>query len=161
MTLSKKHLSGFFIDPVTRTVTEMKLEAKTLFNKVKELGGYDLGDIRRITDDVSLIVDDEGLLKPNAYWAFKGDPHPMAGKAFLIGMDREGEFCSMSPFIVASQISKMILWFENDADVEAAIASGLVDRPRSTMGSLGPDLQKVPGTETVLWEWHGKVEEKA
>jgi hypothetical protein len=156
MTLSKKLLSGFLIDPTTRTVEKKSFPADTLFKDVKKLGGYDLGDIRCLTSDVCLIVDDEGLLKPNHYWAFKGDPNPMAGKAFIIGTDPGGNFCSMRLAITVPQIFAMILWFEDDNDLETAIMAGLVDRPRSVMSDMGPDFNPIPGTEKVIWEWRGK-----
>jgi hypothetical protein len=37
-----------------------------------------------------MYVDEEGLLKPNSFFQFRGYPQPLAGNALIVGTDEDG-----------------------------------------------------------------------
>jgi hypothetical protein len=146
------------IDPHEQTLTVQTFTKANAFNEAKELGGYDLADIRSLGERFCLVVDDEGLLKPNAYFSLGDDPQMLAGRAFMFGRDAEGEFTSLQPNMIVhlldpANMHKHVHWYKTDFEAERAIKQGILDRPRSVFSSMGPDLKPVPGTETVLWSW--------
>jgi Domain of unknown function (DUF3846) len=91
-----KMLTGILIDPFAKTVTMVEV--------VHDLSAYyklldcDLVDVIRLTPHVDLWIDDEGLLKepPNQAYFYLGDyPSPIAGRALLLGHDKEGNSRSL------------------------------------------------------------------
>lgn len=155
---------GIMIDPSNETFTKVKFSAEDVFNEAKAMGGYDLAYIQNLSDQVCLVIDDEGLLKPNAYYTLGYDRSPMAGKGFLFGRDTRGDICSLPwdwlmHFLRPDNREKHVTFYKSDLALEAGIQAGKVDRPRNVVSSLGPDFKPIPGTENVIGEWHPRLTE--
>lgn len=79
---------AILIDPQSETVTEADGFDGSLEGAYKVMG-CDLVDIVILPHGNMLIVDDEGLLKPNRAFKIEGYHSPLAGKALLVGDNYE------------------------------------------------------------------------
>lgn len=94
-------MRGILIDPYTRTIASVEFEPslegikKPLRTTDKMFSGTI--DIIQIRIDESMVVDDEGYLTPGRP-VFQMGPaqHPIAGCAFITGVDHEGNSVTSS-----------------------------------------------------------------
>lgn len=95
---------AILIDPQTKTVSEV--ETTGTCEDMYRLIGCDLIDVVYLPHGNMLIVDDEGLLKPNCLFLIQGFPQPLAGKALLIGQSDE-DF-KQAPKVSLSEARNMV-----------------------------------------------------
>jgi hypothetical protein len=94
------------IDPMTETVTETDFNGS--IEDAYRVLGCELVDIVRLPHGNMLIVDDEGLLKPNRVFAIDGYHGMLAGKALLIG-DNSKDF-KEPPHVTLTEARDMVRW---------------------------------------------------
>lgn len=99
-------MPAFLINPANRTVTEINFGG-TLEGAYQAMG-CDLVDIVRLPHGNMLIVDDEGLLKPNHVFTIEGYPEGLAGKSLIVG-DNNDDF-KQAPTITLDQARQMVGW---------------------------------------------------
>ena len=80
-------MKAILINPFDETITEVEYSGD--FKQIYKLIDCDYFTISRLCDSDDLFVDDEGLLKPNRYFTWSGQP--FAGKGLILGHDDEGE----------------------------------------------------------------------
>lgn len=106
-------MKAILIDPTARTVTEIELDfgnggSTRELDVVYKAMGCDLVDIVRLPHGNMLIVDDEGLLKPNHVYRIQGYHEMLAGKTLLIG-DNNNNF-QQPPTVTLAEANEMVLW---------------------------------------------------
>jgi len=114
----EKNIRAILIDPFKEQVSHVRL--------VNELGdiyktlGCDLITITGLRfggKQLDLILDDEGLLKSNQkYFKYKLFSQPFAGKALLVGCDKEGNCASIPDDISREQVDRDIIWYKPQQD---------------------------------------------
>lgn len=148
-------IKAILIDPETKTVKQIELEydGRSLEN-FHEVMGCDIVDLVRLTDHHMLLVDDEGLLKPNYHFMFPDSNVPFSGKACLVGNNEAGDIVNTYLKPGADIVMKLtIKWFGDDEGLEEAINKGRVSRPATTFASMGPNLEAIEETRKTIWEW--------
>jgi hypothetical protein len=120
------------INPHDRTITEVTLPddtAKTSRQVLQALyheigNGCDLIELVHcgkptLSHNVDLVIDEEGLLKDNAFFFFRGYPHmgvgdyAMAGTALVIGQAR-GEYMKGLPEeVTLDMVTSWVRWASN------------------------------------------------
>lgn len=123
-------LRAFLIDPEARTITELDYEGGDDPQVICRLIGAKSIDSASLAcvDDVvaAAFVDDEGLLNPNACFRFDGYPHPLAGKALILGCNRHGYIVGCP--LTLERLTTGIRW----VDQALALAKVRADRPLIT-----------------------------
>jgi hypothetical protein len=152
-------LSVVLIDPVKKEISYQVIQNdKGLdgFYKAMDCHLVDIVTLTTLANDTKMlmIIDDGGLLKPNHHFGlyilgFKGTP--FSGKAIITMETREGDFKSLSP-IWEDAFKKLVFFMGDDSGLESFIVTGLVDRPETRIGALGPDM-KPSGPSEKIWEW--------
>lgn len=94
MKTSEKEITGYLIDPETKTITEIKY-THTL-NNVYALLGCRLVDRAYVDNDV-IYLDDEGLLISNPLFYCIDNERIYAGKSLLLGHDPSNETTGLAP----------------------------------------------------------------
>lgn len=87
-------MKAILIDGFNKTVTELKLDDKKdmLDQWYHALKANMIETAHYITDQDSILVDEEGLLKPCDYFfTYKGAHQPFAGNGLVVGVDEDGE----------------------------------------------------------------------
>lgn len=87
-------MKAIFIDVYNKTVQEIELSPN--INMLKQwynILQIDMVEVAHyITDHDSIIVDEEGMLKPcDHFFFYKGAHQPFAGNGLIVGVDEEGE----------------------------------------------------------------------
>jgi hypothetical protein len=84
-------MQAYLIDPHTKTTEAIDYSGD--WRDVKTLIDCQYFDVVTTPEGLSIYVDDEGLYKNGqAFFAWKGLPVPLAGKALVLGpVDEEGE----------------------------------------------------------------------
>lgn len=106
-------MKAILIDPTMRTVTETELDFGE-GGDTRELDvvyaaiGCDLVDIVRLPHNNMLILDDEGLLKPNRLFRIEGYPEMLAGKTLLVGDNNEN--FRQPPHVTLDEARQMVSW---------------------------------------------------
>jgi hypothetical protein len=116
------------INPHDRSITEVELPTERGNSRAfldacyAEVGhGCDLIEIVNcgrptLTHNVALVVDEEGLLKPNAGWRFKGYPHRdpfgyvLMGTGLLMTSDRQGNMTALPGDITLDTVKEWVQW---------------------------------------------------
>lgn len=105
-------MKAILIDAFSKTVTEIKLDGKkdmldqwyhTIKADMVEVAHY-------INDHDSILVDEEGLLKPcDHFFLYEGAHQPFAGNGLIVGVDEEGETvdCNISAEEVENNVQFM------------------------------------------------------
>jgi hypothetical protein len=107
-------VKAFLIDPFTRQVTEIEIEAKddyALMLETRRLIGADTLDHQMISDEHDHIwLADDGLKRGAPVYAFKLpiQRDPYAGRAVVIGADDFGR--TRAPFIPVGLLRQDIEW---------------------------------------------------
>ena len=122
------------IKPKDRTITVVKFET---IQEAERAAGLDPGAVDHgvLTPGIGYVFDEFGLRKPPSeqhYFAVEG--RLIAGPAVLYGIDKAG---------VTTDLTYMrpTRWFDDAAEIEAAIAAGTVRRPQMAVNGL------------IIWEW--------
>lgn len=103
-----KAFTTFLVDPHTQTISEVQYRGE--YEHIYELINCDTFDAARINrSGDSLFVDDEGLFKDGqAFFVHADYPQPLAGKALVLGCDREGE--TVAPTTTLAELRKKVLF---------------------------------------------------
>jgi hypothetical protein len=109
----KHYVKGVVIDPNLQTVSTAEIAADedgtVNFGALYDVLGCNLIDRFSLSSDADLIIDDEGLLKPNNPGFKIGDyPRYFAGKAIILRVDG-GEWVSV-PAVNLEGLYSMIEW---------------------------------------------------
>lgn len=99
-------LKAILIDPFTKTVTDYSVERD--FRAIYAAIGRDCFDCVMLPDNHAMYVDDEGLYRKDQAFFELGGKGPFAGKALILGNDREGDSIDCS--ITTGTILKNIVW---------------------------------------------------
>lgn len=88
----KDGLRAILIDPFKEKIRVAYLPRDTYIDEIKKWMEVDLIDIVTVNESNQMVLDDEGLLKSNNRF-FHWTPHgtTYAGKAVIVGYDKEGE----------------------------------------------------------------------
>lgn len=101
-------MKAILIDPHDETVSTVQYDGN--YQSIYKLIGCDTFDVVSLDDTNSLYIDDEGLFRPDQkfFWA-KGWPHPLAGKALILGTTEDGDSAEtdLSSHTVAAQLHFM------------------------------------------------------
>jgi hypothetical protein len=82
-------MKAFLIDPTAKTVTETDFVGD--FREIQKVIDVDMFTVIRISPDNIMYLDDEGLyVEDQKFFAFKGYPQNLAGKALILG-DKDGD----------------------------------------------------------------------
>jgi hypothetical protein len=87
-------MKAILIDAFNKTVKELKLnDKKDMLDQWYYALKADMVETAYyITDQDSILVDEEGLLKPcDHFFTYKGAHQPFAGNGLIVGVDEEGE----------------------------------------------------------------------
>jgi hypothetical protein len=87
-------MKAILIDSYNKTVQELDLDPnfKMLFQWYQQIKCTIVTVGHYITEHDSIIVDDEGLLKPcDHFFYYDGAHQPFAGNGLVVGVDEEGE----------------------------------------------------------------------
>lgn len=104
-----------------------------------DLGGVDHGSLGA---RIFIVVDEFGLLKPPAEQAFFSLGGQLyANKAIVYATDEAGETVDF-PLDKLPRLREVAAFWESVADIEAAIADGLLQRPQTSING------------EVVWEWN-------
>ena len=102
-------MKAILINPFNQTITEVEYSGN--FKEIYKLIDCSTFDCINIDDDNTLFVDDEGLLRENRYFYWKGYTN-LAGKALIIGVDYQtGEDCETSWSL--QEVENMVEWLPN------------------------------------------------
>ncbi len=109
----KHYVKGVVIDPNLQTVSTAEIAADedgtVNLGALYDVLGCNLVDRFSLSSDADLIIDDEGLLKPNNPGFKIGDyPRYFAGKAIILRVDG-GEWVSV-PAVNLEGLYSMIEW---------------------------------------------------
>lgn len=109
----KHYVKGVVIDPNLQTVSTAEIAADedgtVNLGALYDVLGCNLVDRFSLSSDADLIIDDEGLLKPNNPGFKIGDyPRYFAGKALILRVDG-GEWVSV-PAVNLEGLYSMIEW---------------------------------------------------
>lgn len=109
----KHYVKGVVIDPNLQTVSTAEIAADedgtVNLGALYDVLGCNLVDRFSLSSDADLIIDDEGLLKPNNPGFKIGDyPRYFAGKAIILRVDG-GEWVSV-PAVNLEALYSMIEW---------------------------------------------------
>jgi hypothetical protein len=109
----KHYVKGVVIDPNLQTVSTAEIAADedgtVNLGALYDVLGCNLVDRFSLSSDADLIIDDEGLLKPNNPGFKIGDyPRYFAGKALILRVDG-GEWVSV-PAVNLEALYSMIEW---------------------------------------------------
>lgn len=128
-------LDAFLIDPVSKTVTPVKVQADDRENLLYEyyrLIGCNLIDYVDCScfgaPDDGFFIDDEGLLVPNDLFTWDGiDYQSFAGKALFVGTDEQG--LTASPKLTLKQLCAKVGFVERKSNplTDARIEVQFVD----------------------------------
>lgn len=88
----KKTIKAISIDPTTKTIEEVEIEANNLVALYKHIGCRTIDFVCRMPNGDALIVDDEALLSEPQPPAFKFAYflHRIHGKALVVGSNKNG-----------------------------------------------------------------------
>ena len=105
----KLKMKAILIDSVNKTVTELDLDPdkNMLFQWYHALNVSMVEVAHYITDHDSIIVDEEGLLKPcDHFFLYDGAHQPFAGNGLVVGVDEDGRTvaCDISVEAVRSKV---------------------------------------------------------
>lgn len=104
-------MKGILIDPFTKTVRAVEVNYKDegilAIYKAIDAGTFDIVVFGDHND--ALYVDDDGLTKGHThYFTIKNFPHPIAGKALLLGTDEAGD--SQDVVMTEDAVRSVIGW---------------------------------------------------
>jgi hypothetical protein len=88
----KDGLRAILIDPFKEKIRVAYLPRDTYIDEIKKWMEVDLIDIVTVNENNQMVLDDEGLLKSNNrffHWSPLATAY--AGKAVIVGYDKEGE----------------------------------------------------------------------
>lgn len=111
-------MRGIVINPFEKKVEEINLEGG--YENIQKTVGCDMFTIVRLSDDETLFLDDEGLLKElnkngqEQKFFILGASQPFAGIGLILGMDFEGD--SIGTSIPLDVIQSMVKWVDNRED---------------------------------------------
>lgn len=97
------------IDPYNKEVYSIESDMTKLDNIYEELNCGTF-TIVRLDEQNDLLLDDEGLLKPNSFFSVPNYHQPLAGYGLVVSHDEEGETIesSLSP----QQVQEMVRFVE-------------------------------------------------
>lgn len=90
-------MRAILIDPFKKTVLELNLDASQnmLDQWYKVLDASPVEVAHYIDDHDSILVDEEGLLKPcDHFFTYQGAHQPFAGRGLVVGCDNDGNTVS-------------------------------------------------------------------
>lgn len=119
-------MRAIFIDSVNQQVKEVTVDGRknTLDQWYEILGVTRVETGLYITEHDSIIVDEEGLLKPcDHFFTYEGAHQPFAGNGLVVGADEEGETVSCD--IDEAQVRSKVKFYNKDQIIQK-IAYGLL-----------------------------------
>lgn len=87
-------MKAILIDALNHEIKEVTLNTEeSTLKQWYQLIGCDLVEVAHyITEEDSILVDEEGLLKPqDHFFYYKGAHQPFAGNGLIVGVDEEGD----------------------------------------------------------------------
>jgi hypothetical protein len=112
-------MKAYLIDPVAKSITQVEYSGE--YTNIYEHIQADCFDVVRVNDKGdSIFVDDEGLMKPNAFFLHRNYPSPLAGRGLMLGLDyASGEsvepVCSIEELrqdIVFMSRAELVRWLD-------------------------------------------------
>lgn len=97
---------AYLIDPETKTITEIEFSGD--LNHGYKLMDCDLIEFVYLPHGNMLLVDEEGLLKPNRMFDIQGALRAIAGKAIMVGTHPES--LSKPPTVTLAEAQTMVHW---------------------------------------------------
>lgn len=106
--MNSEHNPYLLIDPFDKTVTPVYYDGE--LSSLYALLGCDLVAVA-YCGKFDMLVDDEGLLKADQklFWVV-GHPQPQAGKALVVGVDKEGN--TVPPDITLEELEARVLFVD-------------------------------------------------
>ena len=101
-------MKAILINSVNKTVTEVTLnDDEPILNQFYKLIGCDIIEIAHyINKNNSIIVDEEGLLKPqNHFFFYKKAHQPFAGNGLITGINENGDAVSCNISLVEAALN--------------------------------------------------------
>jgi hypothetical protein len=84
-------IRAILINSTAQVVVEVQIEPRLeAYYKALNVGLIEAVHPRGIAGQDVMYVDEEGLLKPNQFFHFRGYPQPLAGNALILGTDADG-----------------------------------------------------------------------
>ena len=85
-------MKAILIDAENKTVSDIEIEGDQLQGWYKAIKCEMVEIALHLDDHDSIVVDEEGLLKPAEYFfEYQGGHQPFAGNGLIVGCDPEGE----------------------------------------------------------------------
>lgn len=110
-------MKGYLIDPLKKTVEEVDYDGNIL--SIYNFINAPFFTCVRINVEADFVyVDDEGLLKPNAFFHITGYRNPLAGKGLILGSDMKG--ASVDPSVDLAWVTANVKFLDEQAVVAAA-----------------------------------------
>lgn len=112
-------MKGYLIDPFKKTIEEVDYDGN--FLSIYDFIDAPLFTCVRINSAADFVyVDDEGLLKPNAFFQITGYPNPLAGKGLVLGSDMKGD--SVDPSVDLAWVTANVQFLDEQTVAAAAEA---------------------------------------
>lgn len=111
-------MKAFLIDPHLKVITSV--DCAPGIDPIYALLEARPFDVCYIDQDDVLYVDDEGLLKPNEFFTLNG--RPFAGKAVVLGDDREGN--TIDAHHTLDELSARVAFVTREGALQAAKDGG-------------------------------------
>lgn len=151
-------MRAILIDPRTREVTEHD-DFPGGLDAIYHALGCDTIDAARLGGGVVGYIDDEGLLKPNHFFALPNDDGrggigftPFAGPMLLVGTDDEGGDAPLPEAIRLGTVRALVQWMEPE-EVLLFAMDGRFDGSVSDLD--GCNVVRIPGPVPQPLGWEG------
>jgi hypothetical protein len=100
-------MKAILIDPHSRTVAQVDFHGD--YKQIYTLIDADLFTVLELGEGETLFLDDEGLFREGQeFFAIGNYPHPLAGKALILGTNDEGE--SVATKLHADKVRAAVRW---------------------------------------------------
>jgi hypothetical protein len=105
-------LRAILIDPFTKTIAEVPFPASDDYEEINRMIDSDTFTVLNLNSaGDTMYLDDTGHFTPNneqAFFWWRGYPSMLAGKALILGTDREGD--SISTTLDVEYVTEQIVW---------------------------------------------------
>lgn len=104
-------MKAVFINAVEKTVTEVDVPKEKTLQSWYKIIGCDMVEVASYInkENDSILVDEEGLLKPQEhFFAYGVRENILAGNGLIVGVDNEGE--SVSCHVTAEQVKDKVFF---------------------------------------------------
>lgn len=148
-----KPVHAVLIDPAAQTITDVVLDGNNILDALYNALGCGLVEVVHVDRHHDLVVDEEGLFKNGQKYFAYGQRRldgagfdgtsPLAGRAMLVGLGRDGYFTSAR--VRAEQVKDRV-YFLPDEHVRRFRDAGGFD---SRISTLGADLKPTGPVDVI------------